>query len=123
MKTPQRWRSGCERRHLKSESLSESLNEARCEGYRRTLQNRQERLSDLNERGTEAITPADLLRHDGDADHAVVNNKLEVTGQILTLEDKIDRECPEITVFPTPAPDAHLESQYEDQVSGGYGEE
>ena len=118
MKTPQRWRSGCERKHLNRELR----NEARCEGYRRTLQNRQERLSDLNERGAEAITPADLLRHDGDADRAVVNNKLEVTGQILRLEDQIAHECPETIVFPNPAPDAHLESQYEDQVSGGYGE-
>ena len=71
----------------------------------------------------EAITPADLLRHDGNADRAVVNNKLEVTGQILRLEDRIDTECHETIVFPTPAADAHLESQYEDQQNGGYGEE
>ena len=80
-------------------------------------------MSDLHARGAEAITPADLLRHDGDVSHAVVNNKLEVTGQILRLEDRIDTECHETIVFPTPAADAHLEASYEDHQNGGYGEE
>lgn len=72
-------------------------------------------MSDLHARGAKAITPADLLRHDGDADRAVVERTREVTGQVLRLEDKIDRECPETMVFPTPAPDGHLEQSYEDQ--------
>jgi hypothetical protein len=80
-------------------------------------------LSDLHARGAEAITPADLLIHDGDAHRAVVERTREVTGQILRLEDQIDRECPATVVFPNPAPDAHLESSYEDLINGGYGEE
>lgn len=80
-------------------------------------------MHDLHARGAAAITPVDLLRHDGDADRAVVERTREVTGQIHRLEDQIDQACPETMVFPTLAPDAHLESQYEDQVSGGYGEE
>ncbi len=48
---------------------------------------------------------------------------LEVTGQILRLEDQIDTACPETMVFPTPAPDAHLEQSYDDQQNGVYGEE
>ncbi len=67
--------------------------------------------------------PADLLRHDGDAERDLVERTLEVTGQILRLEDQIDTACPETMVFPTPAPDAHLEQSYDDQQNGVYGEE
>ena len=88
-----------------------------------TLKHRQDSLAVVNTYGAEAITPAELLRNDSDPYRAVVERKLELTGQILRLEDQIARECPETVVFPTPAPDAHLEASYEDQVSGGYGEE
>lgn len=83
-----------------------------------TLQNRQESLAIVNKYGAEVITPAELLRNDSDPYRAVVERKLELTGQILTLEEKIAKECPETVIFPSPAPDAHLESQYEDQQSG-----
>ena len=85
---------------------------------KRTLKNRQDSLAIVNTYGAESITPAELLRNDSDPYRAVVERKLELTGQILTLEEKIARECPETIVFPLPAPDAHLESQYEDQQSG-----
>lgn len=47
-----------------------------------------------------------------------MTRKLETTGQIAVLEDKLDRECPQTIIFPTLAPDAHLESQYDDRQSG-----
>ena len=83
-----------------------------------TLKYCQDSLAIVNTYGAEAITPAELLRNDSDPYRAVVERKLELTGQILRLEENIARECPETVVFPPPAPDAHLESQYEDQQSG-----
>ena len=90
---------------------------------KRTLKSHQDSLAIVNMNGVEAITPVELLRNDSDPYRAVVERKLELTGQILRLEDRIARECPETVVFPPPAPDAHLDASYEDQVSGGYGEE
>lgn len=79
-----------------------------------TLKYCQDSLAIVNTYGAEAITPAELLRNDSDPYQAVVERKLELTGQILRLEDRIARECPETVVFPPPAPDAHLESAYDD---------
>jgi len=89
------------------------------------LKQNQQRLQQLHREGAEAITQADVLAHDGDPYRAVVKSTLEVTGRILTLENTIDWECPseDIIIFPSLAPDAYLESQYEEQQNGGYGEE
>ena len=67
---------------------------------RYAVRNFTESLNIVNHYGAEAITTTELNRNDGDPYKAVVTKKLELTGKIETLENRIEAECDDgITVF------------------------
>lgn len=94
--------------------------EVACQEYRDQLAERQARLEDLVERGTEALSDYDVkVAHGGDAERALWM-ALYLTGNHVRSFTERVQECAKVprqaTLFE--APDAHLEMQYEDQQSG-----
>lgn len=87
------------------------------------LEDRRHHLVEVNEQGFDALSDWDKSLHKGDEQRGLWITRCLLTNQIRSYESELlDCNAPyhQITLFDAtaPAPDAHLEAQYDDQQSG-----